>query len=273
VSSKDLVEERIFELVRTADWGDLTPRLAAYTRMYLQNVAGPLQPRQKIVDAYVLQAIGETVRRGVDYGLWLPWETLFQLLGIVVKHLVDQYEETFHAIVRQTNWDEMTSRLIAHTVRRYGVRASRHGRTAEDYVEDAIEAMLARQRYFPYDRVTIFVFLCGTIRSLYAHEAERMVGEGTHLTIVKKSFDEVGPTEWKEGDLVAPSGDDDQVALLRARDFLRRIENPELRHYAELRALGTHDTAAGYARALGVTEQTIRNWDRQLRRARTRWDS
>ena len=273
MTAKDPVEERILELAETADWGALTTRLVGYTRAYLRDVAAHPQPRQKIVEAYVLQAVSETVCRGADYGRWRPWETLFQLLCIVVACLIDDYEDGFRAIVRKTDWEEMISRLIAHTVKRHSTRTSRHGRTAEDYVEDAIAAMLAHQRYFPYVRVTLFVFLCGTIRSLYAHEAEKMTAEGAHLTIVQKPFDEVSPTEWNEENLIAPSGDDEQAALLRARDFLLRIGNPDLRRYAELRAVGAYDTAADYAHALGIPEQTIRNWDRQLKRMRNRWDT
>jgi hypothetical protein len=273
MTASDAIVERVRELVEDADWSDLTERLAAFTRAYLHNVAGHSHPRQKIVHAYVVQAVSETVCRGANYGRWQQWETLFQLLCIVVARLINEYEEAFRTIVRNTNWEEMISRLIAHTVRRHGARTSRHGRTAEDYVSGAIVAMLAHERYFPFDRVTLFVFLCGTIRSLYTHEAEKMAAEGAHLTIVKNAFEDVAPTEWSEESLVAPTIADDRLALVRARDFLYRIGDHDLRRYAELRALGVHRTAAEYAHALSVTEQKVRNWDRQLKRLRDRWDA
>lgn len=273
MSSQEEIQRKILDLVGQADWDDLTPRLQAYTRACLLSYSEDSASSQKIVDAYVLQAVRLIVERGADFARWSRWETLFQLLCVVVARHVDRYEHTVAAIVRNAAWEELISRLLAHTVRRYGGRTSRHGRSAEDYVFEAIQSLLTRRRYFPYDRVTLFGFLCGAIRSIYAHEAERMMGEGAHLTIVRKSFDEMGPMDWSEERLVASSVEtDDAVALLLARDFLLSIEDVQLREYARLRALGAYDTARNYAEAMAVSEQTIRNWDRQLRRRRDRWD-
>jgi hypothetical protein len=272
MSTRDEFERRINALIAQADWDDLVPRLQAYTRNYLFPGAESRRKRQKIVDLYVLQAVQLVVDRGADYGLWHHWETLFQLLCAVVAHRIDQYRQTVNTIVRESQLEELIPRLILHTVKQYGGRTSRHGRSAEDYVFDAIQALLTGQRYFPYDRVELFTFLCSTIRSLYGHEAEKMAAEGAHFTIVRQSFEDESPMEWNEERLVAPSGDkDDEAALWLARDFLMSIEDPRLREYAKLRALGTYETAREYARALGVTEQTIRNWDRQLKRKRKNW--
>jgi len=272
MSTRNEIERRIFGLVAQTDWDELIPRLQAYTLNRLFPNDEPSRHRQKIIDAYVLQAVKEIVERGADYARWHKWETLFQLLCAVVVQFSDQYEQTVDAIVRQAPWEELISRLILHTVAHYGGRTSRHGRSAEDYVFEAIQALLTRRRYFPYDRVKLFNFLCGTIRSLYGHEAEKMAAEGAHFTIVRTAVEDASPMEWNEDRLVAPSADkDDDAALLLARDFLLSIKDVKLRRYAKLRALGAYATAREYAGALDVTERTIRNWDRQLKRRRKDW--
>jgi DNA-directed RNA polymerase specialized sigma24 family protein len=271
MSSQEEMNRRIRDLLARADWTTLVPRLQGYTRFRLQSSAGYTDPRPKLIDAYVLQAIEVASARGAAYGQWIAWQTLFQLLCCVIDRLISAYELAFETLVMQARWSEIVPRLIAHTAKRYGMGIDRHGKSAEDYVYEAIEALLTRRRYFPFDRVKLFTFLCNTIRSLHAHEAQAIAGEGAHLAIVRKSLDELAPTEWNEDRLIAPSGADDDDALLLARDFLLGLPDPAVRRYAELRAFGTYATASEYAEALGVPLSTIRNWDRLLRRRRDRW--
>jgi DNA-directed RNA polymerase specialized sigma24 family protein len=267
----DIMNRWIRDLMASADWTEFVPRLQAYTCSLLKSSAGYTDPRQKLVDAYVMQAIEIVAERGATYGQWIRWVTLFELLcGVIERHIV-AYERAFETLVRQAHWDELIPRLIAHTLKRYGRGMDRHGKSAEDYVYDAIETLLTRRRYFPFDRVKLFTFLCNTIRSLHTHEAQAIAGEGAHLAIVRLSTDEVSAGEWNEERLVAPSGSQDHDAILLARDFLLDIRDPHLRRYATLRAFGAHDSASAYAAALGVPLRTIRNWDKRLRRRRDRW--
>jgi DNA-directed RNA polymerase specialized sigma24 family protein len=271
MKSHDDMNRRIRDLMASADWTELVPRLQAYTCSYLKGSAGYTDPRQKLVDAYVMQAIEVVAERGATYGQWMRWVTLFQLLCGVIERHVSAYEKAFETLVRQAHWDELIPRLIAHTLKRYGRGMDRHGKSAEDYVYDAIETLLTRRRYFPFDRVKLFTFLCNTIRSLHTHEAQAIAGEGAHLAIVRTSVDEVSAGEWNEERLVAPSGSEDHDALLLARDFLLDIRDIDLRRYATLRAFGAYDSASEYAAALGIPLSTIRNWDKRLRRRRDRW--
>lgn len=271
MNSHEELNEQIRALIAGADWNDLIPRLQAYTRSHLAVEAEHTSPRQKLVDSYVMQAIEAIARNGARYGRWMRWETLFQLLCAVIKHHVNAYETAFHELIGQARWDDLIPRLIAHTLKRYGRGVDRHGKSADDYVYEAIEALLTRRRYFPFDRVALFTFLCNTIRSLHTHEAVAIAGEGAHLAIVRKGAEDVSAAEWDEERLIAASGAEDHDALLLARDFLLDIRDTELRRYATLRAFETYDTANDYAEALGVPVSTIRNWDKRLRRRRDRW--
>ncbi|HWS73208.1 MAG TPA: hypothetical protein VN605_13930, partial [Thermoanaerobaculia bacterium] len=268
------LQERIRTMIREAEWEDLIPRLLAYASSYLAHYGQPEGRRiQKVADAYVQRAVRALLDRTEKYAPWHQGcHTAFQLLGAIIGHLIDADEVTLNQILSTTQWTVMIPKVIAHTVRKLGPRSTRHGKSPEDYVQDAVLLVLLRRRHFPHYRgVSLFTFLCHVVHGLRSNDAIRVADEGPHLTIVVKPSDDRSSGEYLEEHLPAvdfQSADDD--ATRAADDFLASLDG-KLREYATLRALGAFNTATEYAEALHVTVQAIRNYDRQIKRRRRRW--
>src|SRR3954451_858084 len=88
MNSDDEIRRRILDLLAEADVEELTSRLLAYTRAYLESTVEG-KPSKKIVDAYVRQGFAVIVAQGTRYARWRGWETLFQLLSAVIVQYVD----------------------------------------------------------------------------------------------------------------------------------------------------------------------------------------
>jgi hypothetical protein len=272
MGTREELERTIRELVEAANWPDLVTRLLAYTRAYLANYGESEGRRwQNVTESYVQTAVGKVLGFECDDGHRSAGETLFRLLCAVVSQLIDDDELKLKQILEATEWEDIIPRVIAHTVRRLGPGTNRYGKGPEDYVYQAIELLLTRHRHFPHDRVGLFTFLCNTVHSLHTHDAEKIATEGQHLAVTSGKIREARVDEKDESRLTAPEHHDDSGAAATANDFLLSLDDEKLREYARLRALGAYDTAKEYAAALGVTEQTIRNYDRKLKRRRDRW--
>lgn len=260
---RDKLERKVHALIEDADWPDLVVRLLAYTRTCLANYGEPTGRRwQNVTNLYVEKAVVKVLSCDCEDVDWQNGTTLFRLLCAVVNRLIDEDERRLDEILAATDWEDLVPRLILHTVRRLGAATNRYGKDPEDYVLQAIESLLTRRRHFPHDRVDLFMFLCNTIHSLRTHDAEKLAVEGQHVALTDQG---------EENQLTAPALLDDSGAATAAAEFLKSIDDEALRNYAVLRALGTHSTAREYAVALGVTERTIRNYDRKLKRCRARW--
>jgi DNA-directed RNA polymerase specialized sigma24 family protein len=256
------MERALWELIDTADWDDLVPRLQAYTRRCLQQY-GELEGRrwQTITHSYVCRAVEEVVKRGAAYAPWHAWETLFQLLCAVVRQLIDDDERKLRAILDDTNWDDLIPRVIMYTVRKLGGRIGR-GKSPEDYVHEAVLQLITHRRHYPVERgISLYTFLCYTVHGMRTNDMARLAAEGQHVSLL----------EGNVARLAGEADDADARTLSTTGKFIDSLE-PDLREYTRLRALEMYRTAKEYAAALGVPVATIRNFDRRLRRRRKRWD-
>lgn len=257
-------------LIEAARWDDLVPRLLAYTRAYLAQY-GESEGRRwhAVTHSYVLRTVEAVLARGPECVQVRNWVTLFQLLCLIVGTLIDEEERKLRDMLEGANWADLIPRVIAHTVRKLGDRIGAYGKSPEDYVYEAVLQLFNRRRHFPVDRgVSLFTFLCNTVHGMRTNDQASRAAEGHHVSIV---------------DSGEPARDQYNAALLTApvdvtRELSRTIESfiaslePDLQQYARLRAQEAHRTAAEYADALGVSEQTIRNFDRRLRRRWQLWN-
>ena len=261
------LEQKLASLIESADWPDLVPRLLALTRSTLVEYGGEHRRRwQTVTHSYVVRAAERVLDRGVPSRRIRDSDTLFRLLAEVIRELVDEDERVLREILARTDWDDVLRRVLAYTV--HLGPSSVAGKSPGDYVSEAVLQLLTRQRHFPHDQgVTLVAFLCRTVQSMRSHDLAKAASQGQHLSIVPEGRGPAGPGEFDSRGLFwAPSSANDL-----ARDFLASLE-PDLRKYAKLRAEERHGTAKEYAKALGVTEQTVRNFDRRLKRRRDRWD-
>lgn len=266
------LEREVRERIESADWRDIVPRLQAYTRAYLAQYGEPDGRRwQDVTHSYVTRAVERLSRNplGTDHGA-----TLFELVCAAIRELVEDDEARLQEILGSADWENLIPRVIARTVRDLGPATSAHGMSPADYVYEAVLHLYTHRRHFPHYRLnlSLFTFLCNTVYGMRTNDMAKAVSEGLHLTIVGEDDHAPARGELSARRLPPARSNEDAAALHQATDFLASLE-PDLRAYAALRAAETYDSAKEYATALGVSEQTIRNYDRRLRRRRAHWDA
>jgi len=176
----------------------------------------------------------------------------------------------FLELLANTDWDDLTPRLLAYAayrLRRYGRFKERLSETAADFVQHAIMLALTGKRRFPAERgISLFVFLCVVIDSLMSHDAER-AGRVTFLSTDVADDETIDPSERP----TLPSYEIEREIEARdeAEQFISSLDE-DLRAYVRLRVYGDYTSAAEYARALNTTVAQIRTFDRRLRRMRKR---
>lgn len=267
------LERKLDELIASASWDEVVPRLQAYTVSHLSRY-GESEGRRwhHVTQSYVLRAVEAVVHRGSDYVVWHEWNTLHQLLCKVVGQLIDEDERRLDELLERANWADIIPRVLAHTVRRLGTTIGAQGKSPEDYVYEAVLQLFTRRRHFPFERdVSLLTFLCKTVHGMRTNHAASGAAERRHVSLVDSDEPEAG--QYNAARIAAPA-DPAFVERELSRtvdDFIASLE-PDLQPYARLRAQEAYGTAAEYATALGVTVEVIRNYDRRLRRRRRRWD-
>lgn len=268
MANREELERRLWELIDAADWDNLTPRLQAFIRTYLSQYGESEGRRwQNVTHSYAVRTVEMVLKRGAASARWHDWQSLFELLCRIAAQLIDDDERRLKDLLETADWADIIPRVIAHTVRQFGSASGPHGQGAEDYVYDAVVQLFTRRRHFPIDReVSLFTFLCKTVRGMRTNEQASLAGRSLHMS---PDDDSAGPAVDRIVSGNDSSGVDASMALER---FLETLE-PDLRRYARLRVSGKFATAEEYATALGVTVEVIRNYDRRLRRRRPKWNS
>jgi hypothetical protein len=268
------LERKLAALIEAAEWPDVVPRLQTFTRSSLSRYGEEEGRRwQTITHAYVVRAVERVLEQRVECARFLRWDTLFELLCAVIRQLIDEDERTLQGILETTDWNSLIPRVIAHTVDRLGP-SSAHGKSPSDYVYEAVLHLFTRRRHYPHyrDDLSLFTFLCHTVHGMRTNDLAKSAAEGQHLSIAADGTEEPAAGELRPDALPATTTGDAAAAAERAEDFFATLE-PDLRAYARLLAEERYATAKQYADALHVSVQTIRNYDRKLKRRRLQWDA
>jgi DNA-directed RNA polymerase specialized sigma24 family protein len=174
-----------------------------------------------------------------------------------------------------SDWSELTERLLGYAqwrVSRHGAAAASYAFQPADLVQEAIALVLEDRRRFvegtPHE---FFAFLCGVIKSLLSHDAERTAQRGKMISISKDGGDEQNNDEMTEGRIAARE-DFEHELLFRddIQGFIRSLD-PELAAYARLFLDDPESSAADRATMFSTTVTEIRNLDRRLHRAAAHW--
>jgi DNA-directed RNA polymerase specialized sigma24 family protein len=180
-------------------------------------------------------------------------------------------------LMERLDWDAYIRRWLAFSrsrLMRYGAAASLLGLQPNDCVQEAIGlALEGRRRFERGTEDEFFVFICGVIRSVISHTAEKTFRDGIVELAIAAGTD-------------APAGDAIDEGRISSRedierDFLFRDDlekflawvDEDLASYARLRAEGACSSAEECAEALGISVPDVRNMDRRLRRRREQWTS
>lgn len=178
-------------------------------------------------------------------------------------------------ILDQTNWDDLTRRLLLYAnyrFSRHGAASGRYVNKPDDYVQEAVTALLdGRRRYSPSPEKTLFAFLCGVVDSLLSHDAEKAERRGTHLFIGNDDVDDAPPDEYSEDRLASNDNFEEDIIVKDELAHFMGFLEPDLQTYVRLRARDTQSSAEECAATLQISVSDVRNMDRRLRRRRERW--
>jgi len=170
-------------------------------------------------------------------------------------------------LLENTEWDSTVKRLILHAnwrCSRYGNASSIYQSRAEEYAQEAIALFLEGTRHYDGSGGTeFFNFLSGCVDSLVSHDVEKAKRRKESKPGVERDDDEA--IDFLEQR--TQSTHDFEKDILDRDELDRLIDSfdPDLQPYLRLRA-EIDMTAAQYAQALNVSESTIRNMDKRIRR-------
>jgi DNA-directed RNA polymerase specialized sigma24 family protein len=179
---------------------------------------------------------------------------------------VDRREE-----LERVDWNDMMRRLLlyaAYRLRRYGKSSSElspSGKTAEDHVLAAIEALFGGSRRFDAERVSLFAFLCGVISSEMSHDFEGLERRIRSQSVTIDSDDALR---------VASNEDVERRTLVNdlAQKFIRQLsDDPQLQEYAMFRMEDPNAATGDVAVTLGLKPEDVRHLERRLRRRQVKW--
>jgi DNA-directed RNA polymerase specialized sigma24 family protein len=177
------------------------------------------------------------------------------------------------AWLQEVDWSDMVPRLLLYTayrLRRMGRsphELSPTGKTAEDYVLSAVEALFSGARRYDPERTSLFAFLCGVISSELSHEFQSQESRSLSRSISLDSED--APD-------VAARDNLEQRAIIAdsVEKFIRYLgDDPALQGYVRGRMQYPDATAEELATALRIGVDDMRNLDRRLRRRQLKWQS
>jgi hypothetical protein len=276
----DHQEKELEQLIRNAAWEDLTPRLLLIICDKLPYYGDSPEKRrlESVAGAYARRTGNEILTRGAEHARRHRWTSLFGLLAAVAIELIEDDEQELIEKLKTTNWDDLIKRLLAYTVKHHRSTLAAQGVTPEERVQEAVaEHLMTRQRHWPhYEGVSLFQFLAGVIRSLTSHQGRKnKKKKGTieePLRLVSAAPGKLAAGEFSETGLASSEYDQKAEEIAgRKTDLLLSMLDDELHDYVLYRMDHEGLTAAQYAKALNVTTQRIRNMDRRLKRARSRW--
>jgi hypothetical protein len=200
---------------------------------------------------------------------------------MVVANPISPLKESTHAtftsvedILRNTDWDDITCRLVAYANWRasfYGKASGAYRSRAEDYAQEAIKLFVeGRRHYEPSPAVSFFRFLCGVVESLMSHDAEKTSRRPRTIRIATAADNESASNYFDAAYLRSPEDVERRIISGDELEHLLDWLEPDLRAYAQVR-MEFEGTAAEYARALNTSEREIRNMDKRLKRRRNEW--
>lgn len=200
---------------------------------------------------------------------------LFAIVASAIDTLIVRDRRYVAEMVRDTDWSDVTPRVLAYATNKHGTNLKRHGWSVEDYFVEAYEQLVTFRRQYPYfrdEKLTITAWLCKVINSLISHDAEKNVSEGRLLSIVRRVDPESGADQCSEEHLPALPADDRaaEIAERKAAAFVAALP-AELAAYAEERMDHPDVSANDHALALGVAVKDIRTMNKRLRRRRALW--
>jgi hypothetical protein len=249
--------------------------LRDYTaRRFFVKQAPDWEPSTQIKDFYIRRAVAELQTRGCLHAtLPLDEADLYLRLIRILSRLIHDYRRQVAELVRGEDWKDVSRRVLSYAADRHGKDVKRHGKSYEDYYQDAFWQLVTFQRQYPFGnpKVTVPGFLCRVVDSLISHDIEKNSREGAPLSIVSK-FDADSKGTFSEELLpAAPSDDGAAVAAERKVAAFTASLPPDLAGYVELRMDRPFAKAKEYAAALKTTVAKIRAKDKRLRRRGKDW--
>lgn len=226
--------------------------------------------QQSLRDTYIQRALDEsTLLAGAD-------DThVFNVLANAIDVVIERDRRYVAEMIRDADWDDVTGRVLIYAATKHGTNVKRHGRSVEDYYQEAFRQLVTFRRHYPYYRdegLTLTAWLCEVMNSLISHDAEKNAREGTPVSIVRKLNTEWGAHECSENHLPAVPSDQHaaEVAETKAAVFTAALPS-DLAAYAEERMDHPEASTKERAAVLGTTVEQVRAMDKRLRRRLRLW--